>query len=173
MHWACTASRVDCQLQKDKSPGQIPAGFQLAQLIDGLQQGHEQGALHVASADHPGGDAVDAGVEEVHADVDPVQKAAPHDLLHQDLQIIRQGDHMVTVPAHAPADVEHDVGHKGQERRDLVADGLRGVEVAGIETDADLVACWSQSTAVADGCIQIPARALTLPDLSQCFRSRH
>ncbi len=69
------------------------------------QQREQQRLEHVARPDDPGRDAVDAGVEVIQADVDPVQIAAQHDLLHDRLELIGEGYDMIAVPVDATADM--------------------------------------------------------------------
>ncbi len=50
-----------------------------------------------------------------------------------------QRDYVVAVPAHAPADVQQQLGHKGQNRRDFVRDDLCGVKVPAVQAQEHLV----------------------------------
>jgi predicted esterase YcpF (UPF0227 family) len=49
------------------------------------------------------------------------------------LQLVVEGHHVVAVPAHAAADVQQQLRDVGHDRRDLVGDGLGGVEVTRIQ----------------------------------------
>ena len=55
--------------------GVIAGLLGFAQADGGLKQALEEGAQHVAGADDPGGDAVDAGIEIIEADVDALQES--------------------------------------------------------------------------------------------------
>ncbi len=71
--------------------------------------------------------------------MNPVKEITPHQLLHNRLQLIGQGDHVVAVPAHAAADVQQQFGHVQQHRRDLVGNRFRRVEMAGIQAEQRLI----------------------------------
>ena len=88
-----------------------------------------------ACADHPGGHAVDAGVEEVEADVHPAEVVAADQLLRDRLQLVGEDHDVVAVPADAPADVQQDLVEVRQHRRDLVGDDLGRMVVAGVEAE--------------------------------------
>ena len=49
------------------------------------------------------------------------------------LEIIGEGDDVVAVPAHAAADVQQNLRQKLEHARNLVSDGFRGMEMAGVE----------------------------------------
>ena len=48
----------------------------------------QQRAEHVARADGPRGDAVDAGVEEIQADVRAAEVVAAHEFLRDGVQLV-------------------------------------------------------------------------------------
>ena len=59
-------------LLQGQTAGQVLLGLCLHQMLGGLQQGGQQALLYAAGTDDGGGDAVDAGVEEVQTQMDPV-----------------------------------------------------------------------------------------------------
>jgi hypothetical protein len=124
--------RLEFFLQR-QAGGQVAGGFGRAQQVDGFDQGQQQGFDHAPRADDPGGDAVDAGVEEVQADVDSLQVIAAHQFLGDRLQFVRQRDHVVAVPPHAAADVQQQFVQVQHHGRDLVRDDLGGMEMPGVQ----------------------------------------
>ncbi len=52
-----------------EAAGGVAFGFEAAEAVEGLEEGEQEGLLRGPGADDPGGDAVDAGVEVVEADV--------------------------------------------------------------------------------------------------------
>ena len=57
----------------------------------------------------------------------------PDDLLEEVQGLVVHDGHVVAVPAHGAADVEHQLGHIHEQRRDEVADVLGGLVVAGVQ----------------------------------------
>ena len=62
-------------------PVKSPGALHFAELGGRLQERKQQRLDHRPRADHPGGDAVDAGVEVVEADVRAAQVVAAHQFL--------------------------------------------------------------------------------------------
>ena len=77
--------------------------------------------------------AVDAGVEEVEADVRAAEEVAAHELLADRREVVVEHHDVIAVPADAAADVQQDLRHEHQHRADLVGDRLGRVIVAGVE----------------------------------------
>ena len=102
-------------------------------MPDRLDHRLEQRLERIARADHPRGDAVDAGVEVVQPDVRPLEEVAAHELLRDGVQVVAEDHDVVAVPADAAADVQQDLGMEQQHRADLVGDGLGRMVVAGVE----------------------------------------
>ena len=100
----------------------------------------QQRLEHGPRADHPGGHAVDAGVEEVEPDVDAAEVVAPDQLLRDRLQLVGEDHDVVAVPAHAAADVQQDLVQVQEHGRDLVGDDLGRMIVAGVEAQQLLAA---------------------------------
>ena len=98
-----------------------------------LEQRLEQRLDHVARADGPGRDPVDAGVEVVQSDVHAIEEVPAHQLQRHRLELVVQDDDVVAVPADAAADVQQQLRQEHQHRADLVGDGLGRVIVARIE----------------------------------------
>ena len=74
--------------------------------MDRFEEGHQEGLEQRTRADHPRRHPVDAGVEEVEPEPDPVEIAAADRLLGDRLQLVRQRDDVIAVPSDAPADVQ-------------------------------------------------------------------
>ena len=83
-------------------PG-VADGHALAQAVvipDSAGEGHlrvlyereQQSLRHVARADDPGGDAVDAGIETIEADAHAARVPAPDDSLRDGLQFVGERD---------------------------------------------------------------------------------
>ena len=113
--------------------GEIFGGFGGTQPCRRLQQTDEEGTNDVAGADHPRGDAVDAGVKIIQADVDAVLITVRDDFAGDGEQIVVEDDHMVAVPADAAADVEQNFGQILQHAGNFVRNAFSGVVMAGIE----------------------------------------
>ena len=96
-------------LEQRQPRGSIALGLERRRASRRLEQGEQERLEHVPRADDPGGHAVDAGVEEVEADVDAVEVVAADDLLRDRLQLVGEGHDVVAVPAHAAADVQQDL----------------------------------------------------------------
>ena len=71
-------------------------------------------------ADHPGGDAIDAGIEEVERDVGAVEIVAADDFLHDGTGVVGEDDDVIAVPADAAADVQQDLVEPRQHGGDFV-----------------------------------------------------
>ena len=104
----------------------------------GATQRQQQRLAHVARADDPRGDAVDAGVKVIQADAHAAGVAAPDDLLRDGLQVVGEGDHVVAVPAHAAADVQRDLRQVAEHGGNLVRDAFGRMVMAGIQREQDL-----------------------------------
>ena len=98
-----------------------------------FEQGDEERAKHVAGADDPRGDAVDAGVEVIETDVDAIGIVVGDDFASDGEEIVREGYDVITIPANATANVEHDLREKLENAGDFVRDGFGWVIVTGIE----------------------------------------
>ena len=125
--------------KEGEAPGIIARVLGFAEGGGGLEEGDEEGALHISGANDPCGDAVDAGIEEIETDVGAVEEAADNEFACDGEEVVVKGDDMVAIPAHASADMEkepRDVEHDG---RNLVGDGFGGVEVTGVEAEEGLV----------------------------------
>src|SRR6267378_3422741 len=118
----------------------VPSPLGVGQARRGLQQRPQDRLAHVAGADHPGGDAVDARIEEVEPERDPIEHAAADDLVGDGLGLVVQQHHVIAVPTHAAAELEEDVIHEAQGGRQLVGYDFGGVEVPGVQAQHDLPA---------------------------------
>ena len=88
-----------------------------------------------AGADDPGRHAVDAGVEEVEADVHAAEVVAADQLLRDRLELVGEDHDVVAVPADAAADVQQDLVEVLEHGRDLVGDDLGRMVMAGVEAE--------------------------------------
>src|SRR5438270_708585 len=122
-------------LHQRQPGGQVALGLEMAELFGRLQQRDQQRLEHRPRADHPGGDAVDRGVEVVQAEVDTPRGdvVVADQLLGDRLHLVRERHHVVAVPPHAAADVQEDAVHVAEDGRDLVGDALGRVEVTGVQ----------------------------------------
>src|SRR6266403_183568 len=127
-------------LEHGEARGAVPSPLGPGQACPGLEQRPQDRLAHVAGADHPGGDAVDARVEEVEPDRDPVEHAAADDLVRDGLGLVVQQHHMIAVPTHAAAELEENVIHEAQHGRQLVGHDFGRVEVSGVQAQHDLPA---------------------------------
>ena len=104
-----------------------------------LQQGHQQRLERVARADGPSSNPVDAGVEEIQADVGAGEQFVPNEFGGDGLERVIQRDDVVAVPADATTDVEEDFRHIHQRGGKLVRDAFGRVEMPGVETEQHLI----------------------------------
>jgi hypothetical protein len=86
-----------------------------AQFVQRTEEAEEQGFLRGARADYPGGDAVDAGIEEIEADVDAANGVAGGYFLEDAFGGIIEDDDVIAVPADAAADVEKETGNEKED----------------------------------------------------------
>ena len=119
--------------------GDVAGALCLAQERCGLEQSGKEGLDGRAGADDPGRDAVDAGIEEIEADVCAAKKSPTHKFLHDGTRGIIHQHHMVTVPADAATHMEQDLGNELQDRRDFIREVFRGVEMTGVQAIQELV----------------------------------
>ena len=95
-------------LEQGQARGKVACLFHLAECVDRLEQGDEQGLEQVARADGPCGDAVDAGVEIVQPEMGAPKVIVADEFMGDGLQLVGHRHHVVAVPAHAPADVQQE-----------------------------------------------------------------
>ena len=112
-------------------------GLEGLQVVPGLEQGIEQGLLHIAGTHHPGGDPVDGGVKIIQADQHLMGCIVADDLLGDLHQLVIQQHHMVAIPADAPGHMEGDPVEVAQQAGDLIADHLGGVVMAVVQQVVD------------------------------------
>ena len=77
--------------------------------------------------------------KKIEADVHAVKVVPAHDLLHDGLQLVAEGDDMVAVPAYAAAHMEDQLGYEEQAGRYFIGDHLGRVKVAGVEAEGLVV----------------------------------
>ena len=119
--------------QQSQPPRVVHACSSFRNVLKRFEQGNQQGLQHVARAGHPGGDAVDACVEIVQPDVNPVDLAAADQLFGDGLKLVVQDDHVVAVPADRPADVQQQLRAEHQDGRNFFGDHFGGMKVPGVE----------------------------------------
>ena len=125
---------------KDGQPrGEVARDLGPSEQLLGFEQGVTQGLEEGPRADDPGGDSVDAGVEEVEAEMGAREVVAPDKLVGDGLGFVVEDDDVVGVPANTPADVEEDLIDPAEDGGELVGDGFGGVEVSGVETEQGVV----------------------------------
>ena len=120
-------------LEQSEAAGIVAGGFELAEFRGRFEKRDEQGLEGATGADDPGGDAVDAGVEVVEADVSAGEEIAADQFLHDGLGRVVEKHDVIAIPADAAADVENDLRDVEHDRRDLVGEAFGGMEVAGVE----------------------------------------
>ena len=103
------------------------------QLVPRSEQRREQGFLHIADTDDPGGYPVNAGVEEVQPDHHPIDGVAADNFRGDFLQIVVVGNHMVAVPTHGAGNVKGYLIGKQQHGGNLVRHVLGGMEMAVVQ----------------------------------------
>src|ERR1035438_6485320 len=114
--------------------GEVHFRFGGLEPVRGFEQGDQKRLEHVARADHPGGHAVDAGVEVVQAHVNlGSELAAAHQFLGDVLQFVVQEHHVIAVPTNRAADVQQQAGAEHQHRGNLLGNHFGGVVVPGVE----------------------------------------
>src|SRR5690606_30732826 len=95
--------------------------------------------LGSAYPNHIGSQPVDGGIKVVQSHMYTISFPGAHDLLCECQQLIVEDHHMITIPAFGTTDMQVDLGHIEQDRRDLVGDHLSGMEMASIECQHHLV----------------------------------
>ncbi|MNI84557.1 hypothetical protein D3C73_1414730 [compost metagenome] len=78
---------------------------------------------------------VNAAVEEVQTDACLRQQSSAHQLTRDLQQLIVHRHHMIAVPPHRTAYMQQQMAAEQQNRRQLVADHFRRMEVARIQRD--------------------------------------
>ena len=135
------AGRQGLGVFHEREAGRVIAfGFEASQFFDGCNQREQERLGHVARADDPGGDAVDAGVEIIQPDAHAARVSAPHNFLGDGLEIVGERDDVVAVPADAAADVQRDFREIAKDGGDFVRDAFGGMIVAGVEREQNLAA---------------------------------
>ncbi len=119
--------------------GEVTDALEFLVLMVGFKEREAEGAEEVAGADDPGGDAVDAGVEEIQTEVGAWEVVAADEFLGDAEEFVGERDHVVAVPANAAADVQQDFRHEAEDRGDFVGHVFGGVIMAGVEADELLV----------------------------------
>ena len=97
------------------------------QFCGGFEGREQEGLENVARADDPSGDAVDACVEEVEAEVRAIEEATAHHFLENRPRGIIEQHHVITSPAHAATGTQQQAGDKLQDMdaaTDLQSEGL-------------------------------------------------
>src|SRR5258706_9696838 len=89
-----------------------------------FEQCHQQSTKHVARANHPGSNSINARVKIVQPDMNAPGIVIPHNLTGDSDQIVCQSDHMVTVPAYAAAYVQQNLRQELEHARYLISDAL-------------------------------------------------
>ena len=107
----------------------------------GLQKGTQHALLCGARTDDVGSDAVDTAVEEVQTVVHTVESIGAYNLGEQFLRGVIHYRHVVTVPAHGAADVQHQFRNELQHGAHLVGRTLGGVIMTCVNGKYLLVLC--------------------------------
>ena len=126
-------------LHQGEARGVIAGAFEFLVGCVGFEHRDAERPKQVARADDPRGDAVDAGVEEIQPDMCAAKIIAAHEFLPDRLQLVVQDNHVVAVPAHAPADMQENLRHEAQHGGNLVRQAFRGVIMPGIKADEFLM----------------------------------
>ena len=122
-------------LECDEAARKVALRLRRLELIHRLEQRAQQRLLDASCAEHRRGDAVDARVEVVKADVDGIEGVLRGNLVHEAAALVVENGHVVAVPADGPAHVQHDLLPERQEGAELARDDLGGVEVARVHAD--------------------------------------
>src|SRR5579883_86627 len=121
--------------EESQPRGEVALQFKPAEEIRRFEQGCQQRTQQTAGTDDPGGHPVDAGVEEIEPQVDPIEVTAANHFLCDRGQIIGESHHVVAVPADTPAQVEQYLRHPQKSRGDLVRDPLGRMEVPSVQAE--------------------------------------
>ena len=105
----------------------------LAQCGKRLKECLEQRLLGCTYADDVGTDAIDGCVEIVEADVGTVEGVGTHKLGEEVAGVVVEECHVVGIPVHGAAHVEHQLGHEEEEAGYHIAHILGWLVVAGVE----------------------------------------
>jgi hypothetical protein len=79
-----------------------------------------------------GGNAVNAGFEEIQADVCAIEDSALHEVLHNGVRGVVDHHHLVALPANAAAHMEQGFRNELQGRRDFIREVSGWVEMPSV-----------------------------------------
>lgn len=136
---ACPWHAFAC-LKQGEAGGVVATRLRIEESGARFEEREEQSLLGGSGADGPGGDAIDGGIEEIQAEVGALESTAAHNFLEDGACWIIEDDDMVAIPANPSADMSEEAWDKLQDAGDFVPDRFRGMEMSGIEAEAELVA---------------------------------